>query len=72
MGVSVKRISSTERLTNTASGNPRWRVVWTDGTSNLSKPDSDLAFRLDSAELADKDLRVVIGKGGFIEIATPL
>lgn len=72
MGVSVKRIASLKRLRNTASGNPRWEVTWTDGSSNESKPDSDLAFSLDSDSLKGVDLRVVIGKGGVIEVAVPL
>lgn len=72
MGVSVKRITGTKRLRNTVNGNPRWEVMWDDGTSNESKPDSDLAFQLDSDNLKGKDLRVVIGKGGYIEVAVPL
>lgn len=40
----LKRVSAVERLVNSPSGNPRWKVSFDDGTSARTSRDSQCAY----------------------------
>lgn len=46
----VRTIAHLHRLMNTASGNPRWRVVFTDGTVATTKTDAAVAYGIENPE----------------------
>lgn len=42
----VRTIAQMDRLKNSANGNPRYRIRFTDGTSGLTKVDAGFLFSL--------------------------
>lgn len=48
---SVKVIDWLERLRNSANGNPRYRIHFTDGTVLATKPDADVSYGLGNPEV---------------------
>jgi hypothetical protein len=52
-------ISALERLLNTpATGNPRWHVYFTNGTSASTSPNADITFGIENSEYRGVPLTV--------------
>jgi hypothetical protein len=67
---SIKTISALDRQLNTQSGNPRWRITFTDGYTTTSKPDSAVAHTLDNSEMIGTTL-VCTFEDGRLAYARP-
>lgn len=50
MSSDVRTIASLTRLMNSHDGNPRWRVVFTDGTAADTKPDAAINYGIGNPE----------------------
>lgn len=62
----TKTIAMTERLTNSENGNPRYRIVWTDGTANNTMPDAAIAHGITNSEYQGVPLLVTLERGQVI------
>lgn len=60
----AKRIHWMERLDNSASGNPRWRVAFTDGSVMVTEPDADANYGI--TNYFGADVLVTINQHGRI------
>lgn len=62
-------ISEIKRITNTASGNPRFRLYYGDGTHNYyaTKPDGAVNYEIHSG-MVGKRVRLTFDKGWVIDI----
>lgn len=65
-GVKIRELT---RLRNSPSGNPRWMVTLSDGTSAPIKPDADANFGIENSEFQNTPLTVEIQGGQIIRIA---
>lgn len=67
--VKTQTIAALERMQNTANGNPRWRVAFTDGTSALTKTDADVAYGLGNTEFQGVPVIVTYEGGQIVYVA---
>lgn len=56
--MTVMTISRVERLSNTQDGNPRFRVVFTDGRAVNTKPDAAVAYKIENSEFLNVPVEV--------------
>lgn len=68
----VKTIAQLERLNNSANGNPRWRVGFTDGTSAVTKPDAGIGYAIDNLEFKGVAVEFKVNEANQIFAAKPL
>jgi hypothetical protein len=67
-----KTIVSVERMTSSQLGNPRWLVLFTDGTQYRTAPDSAIAYGLSNRENFGVPLEVEIdGRGNIVTMNVP-
>lgn len=65
----VKMIQSLDPKRNSAAGNPRWEVYFTDGTHMPTKPDAACAFGLGNREnVAPNPVRVWTERGQIVYV----
>lgn len=67
---SIRVIDHTERLNNSRSGNPRYRVTFTDGSRAITKSDSQVAYdiqNLSHSRYEGAKLEIIWTKAGRIE-----
>lgn len=58
-----KRIAGMERLLNTTSGNPRWRVTFDDATSLTTWPDAAFTYDIEESWVGEHvEVTVSMGK----------
>ena len=62
----VVEISTIERMPLGSWGNPRYRVTFTDGTSALTEPDSQIGYKIENREYRNTLLNVTFGDKGTI------
>lgn len=62
----VKRIAELSRLSLSKSGNPRFRVAFTDGSFTSTKPDAAVNYGIENPEYKDRDLVVTYEDGLII------
>jgi hypothetical protein len=68
----IRTISAIKRLRNTASGNPRFAITFTDdGTTLNTANDYAFAYRIDSEIVAGMTVRVRLSPTGEIGDITP-
>jgi hypothetical protein len=67
----IKTVSGLDRLRNTASGNPRYRVTFADGFATTTKPDSAVANMLDNPEMKGSPLVCTL-EHGLLSYARPV
>lgn len=60
----TQRLVDLQRLTNTNSGNPRWRLIFENG-SNVSQPDSTFSYEITQSMLG-KTFEVEINSRGEV------
>lgn len=68
-GLVIGRVS---RLANSASGNPRHEVIFTNGSSARTASDSTIGHMITNSEYADTPLCVVFNPAGNISNVTRL
>lgn len=68
----IRTIKRLERLPNTANGNPRYRVIFTDGDQRTTHPDAACAFRITNSEYQDVPVDFTLNKQGEITYAHPV
>lgn len=60
-------IAKLERMKNSASGNPRFMVTFTNGTTASTSPDSAFAYEIENSQYRDVPLIVKFnGRGQII------
>ncbi len=62
----VKTIASLDRLNNSASGNPRWRVHFTDGTRADTGPDATVGYEIDHEAWQQRPVVFDIDAEGYV------
>jgi hypothetical protein len=67
----MKIIAWTERLNNSASGNPRFRVHFTDGDVMLTKSDASCSFGVENYARSGEPIDITITRAGRIETMQP-
>lgn len=65
-GVKIRELT---RLRNSASGNPRWLVTLSDGTSAPTLADADANFGIENSEFQDTPLTVELEGGQITRVA---
>lgn len=68
---SVKTIDYLERLRNSADGNPRFEVYFTDNTHATTKADAQINYRIENREFRGVPLRITTDQAGLITKAIP-
>ncbi len=68
----VKTIASLDRLRNSASGNPRWRVHFTDGTRADTGPDATVGFEIDHEAWQKRPVVFSMEDDYVVDIAHPI
>jgi len=63
-------ISTLERMPLSRTGNPRYRVTFTDGTSALTEADSQIGYKIENREYRNVPLDVTFGDKGAIAAIT--
>lgn len=69
--MSIREIESLERLTNSAYGNPRYRVHFTDGSSAVTQSDASFCYGLTNRENFGVPVRVTWTRAGRIAHIEP-
>ena len=64
-------ISRLVRLANSVNGNPRYEVVFTDGTSARTAPDAMISYGIANSEYQGVPLVVTFNRAGHITQARP-
>lgn len=64
-------ISRLVRLANSANGNPRYEVIFTDGTSARTAPDAMISHGITNSEYQGVPLVVTFDRAGRITQARP-
>ena len=70
--IEVKKIHSLDRMRNSAAGNPRYRVFFTDGTSAETKPDASCNYGLENPEYGSPNMVKVTYERGKIALVEPV
>lgn len=70
MTTTVKRIEKLDRLNNSANGNPRYRVHFTDGTDAITSSDRSFCYAIANPEMRG-DVEVTYTRAGRIEHIAP-
>lgn len=65
--VERKRIIGLERVRSSRYGNPRFRVVFSDGTTALTTPDASCAYGIENREYRENDVVVTFNGRGTID-----
>lgn len=63
---SVRTIDHLERLNNSANGNPRYRIHFTDGSSAITASDASFCYGIENREYRDVPLVIVWTRAGRI------
>lgn len=63
------KILGLTRLNNSTSGNPRWLITLSDGTSAPTAPDADAGYGAENSEYQDTPLTVEMQGGQITKIA---
>lgn len=66
----VKMIESLRWLNNDENGNPRWRIYWTDGTSNDTAPGAQIAYAIENDEYQNVPLSVTTKRRQVTDVHT--
>lgn len=69
--MTTRRVSSLTRLNNSINGNPRYRVLFTDGSSAVTKSDAAFCYGIDNPEMRGEVI-VKYSRGGRITDMSPL
>lgn len=64
--MAIRTIDHLERRKNSVNGNPRFRVVFTDGSSAITQSDAAFAYGLENPEFRDVPLEVTFSRAGLI------
>lgn len=64
----IGKIESLKRLSNSANGNPRWEVTFTDGTVFETGKDSMVGYVIDNWEYRDVMVTVQLSRGKIVNI----
>lgn len=65
-----KQVAGLERLRNSANGNPRYRITFTDGTSAVSVADADFCYGITNPDMRG-EVDVTYTKSGKISTMRP-
>lgn len=68
----VLKIASLERLNSSASGNPRFKVTFTNAESAQTKADSDINYKIENSEFRDVPVEFTFNSDGRIIYAEPV
>lgn len=68
----VKTIAELERMNNSANGNPRFLVKFTDGTEASTQVDAAVAYGLENPEFRDVPVTFTVTRAGRIINAVPV
>ena len=64
----IRRIASLERMRASVNGNPRYRVLFEDGTMSTTSPDASVAWGLENPEYKNVDVKVTYERGEIIYV----
>lgn len=70
--MTTRRIYRLQRLNTSVSGNPRFRVYFTDGSNAETQTDGALNYGLENPENFDTDVEVTFTKAGRISDLRPV
>ena len=68
----VKTIASLERLKSSVNGNPRFRVMFTDGAVMQTQTDVSIAYAIENSEYRDVPVKVFTTPAGRIWDLVPV
>lgn len=63
---SPKRIVLLERLTLSRNGNPRWELLFNDGSHAATGKDSAVGYEIDNPEWQQQEIQVLLDRRGQI------
>jgi hypothetical protein len=67
----IGQIHSLERLKNSVNGNPRYRILLTDGYVLTTAPDAMISYNIDNREFRDIDIKFTLdGRGNVYNAET--
>lgn len=68
----VRTIAGLTRLRNSADGNPRWRVSFTNGDSANTSPNADIGYGIGNSEYQGVPIAFVLNEQNQITHAYPI